>query len=77
MNKILQYLGFALELAEVIPSIVALVASGDLSATGLQSIINPLIAQLQVTFNVKVPTALADDIIAAVVDAIVAFSKKA
>lgn len=77
MNKILQYLGFALEIAEVIPSIVALVASGDLSATGLQSIINPLIAQLQVTFNVKVPTALADDIIAAVVDAIVAFSKKA
>jgi deoxyhypusine synthase len=77
MNKILQYLGFALEIAEVIPSIVALVASGDLSATGLQSIINPLIAQLQVTFNVKVPTALADDIIAAVVDAIVAFGKKA
>lgn len=77
MNKILQYLGFALEIAEVIPSIVALVASGDLSATGLQSILNPLIAQLQVTFNVKVPTALADDIIAAVVDAIVAFGKKA
>jgi deoxyhypusine synthase len=76
MNKILQYLGFALEIAEVIPSLVALVQSGDLSATGLQSVINPLIAQLQVTFNVKVPAALADDIIAAVVDAIVAFGKK-
>ena len=52
MNKISQYLGFALELAEVIPSIVALVASGDLSATGLQSIINREIATSPFAANV-------------------------
>jgi hypothetical protein len=76
MNKILQYLGFALEIAEVIPSIVALVTSGNLSAASLQAAINPLVAQLQATFTVTIPTALVDDVIAAAADAIIAFGKK-
>lgn len=76
MNKILQYLGFALEIAEVIPSIVALVTSGNLSAASLQAAINPLVAQLQATFTVTIPTALVEDVIAAAADAIIAFGKK-
>lgn len=76
MNKILQYLGFALEIAEVIPSIVALVTSGNLSAASLQAAINPLVAQLQATFTVTIPTALVEDVIAAAADAIIAFEKK-
>ncbi len=75
--KIFQYIAeFALEVAGVIPEIIALAKVNAITAAALLSVINPAVSALQSTFGVSIPPVLVTDIVTAVADAINAFHKK-
>ena len=75
--KILLYIEFGVQVASVIPGIIALVKANAITPASLLAEVQPVTASLQATFNVTIPAQLVSDITAAVADAINTFHKKA
>lgn len=75
--KILLYIEFGVQVASVIPGIIALAKANAITPASLLAEVQPVVASLQATFNVTIPSQLVSDITTAVADAIVAFHKKA
>lgn len=75
--KILLYIEFGVQVASVIPGIIALAKANAITPASLLAEVQPVAASLQATFNVTIPSQLVSDITTAVADAIIAFHKKA